>query len=175
MNEYEVLSDQLECWSEQDAESIDVITAAAAQSPAAQIAEPSADPEGLPDRALQALREAGMQVREGLRPRTQVLPVHQPDRPEATNGLRTPGLSRPGGRVLGQPPSGAGDHRRDLTDQPGTPTPQRELVGTRHGCRGHGTGHRVCRHPPDLHFGGQHAHRTAPRRFGSQADTGGQP
>jgi hypothetical protein len=39
MSEYEVLSDQLYYWSDQDAESIDVITAAATQSPAAQTAE----------------------------------------------------------------------------------------------------------------------------------------
>ena len=175
MSEYEVLSDQYYNWSVKHAESIDVITAAAMHSPAAQTAESRRDPEGFAHRTLQALREAGMQVRERAWPRTQVLFVHQPDRPEATNGLRAAGLPRPSRGVSGKLPLGTGDHERDFPDQPGTPTSQRELVETRHGCRRHRAGHHICRHPPDLRLGGEHAHRAAPRRFGNPADTGGQP
>ncbi len=175
MSGYEVLSDQYNNWSGQHAESIDVITAAATQSHAAQTAESRRDPEGFAHRAVQALREAGMQVRERTWPRAQVLLVHQPDRPEATNGLRTPGLPRPSGGVSDKLPLGAGNHQRDFPDKPGTPTSPREVVETRHGCRPHRIGDHVCRHTPDLRSGGQHAHRAAPRRFGNQADTGGQP
>ena len=175
MNGWEVVSDQLYYWSDKDAETIDVIPTAATQSPAAQTAESSADPEGLSHRALQALREAGLQVRSGARPWAQVLPLHQPDGPGTPDGLRTPGIPRPGAGVFGQLPSRAGDHRRDLANQPGTPAPQRGLVETRHGCQRHRAACRVCRHPADLRFGDEHAHRAAPRRFGIQADTGEQP
>lgn len=175
MSECEVLSDQYYNWSVQHAESIDVITAAATQGPAAQTAESRRDSKGFAHRTLQALREAGMQVRERAWSRPQVLPVHQPGRPEATNGLRPAGILRPGGGVSGQLPACPGDHQRDLTDQSRTPPPEREVVEARHGCRRHRSGHHTCRHPPDLHSGGQHARRAAPGRFGNPANTGGQP
>jgi len=175
MNKYGVLSDQYYNWSVQYAESIDVITAAATQGPAAQTAEPRTDPEGLAHRALQALRKARMQVRERVWPRAQILPLRKPNRPKAANGLRAAGILRPSGSVSGQLPACPGDHQRDLTDQSGAPPPEREVVEARHGCRRHRSGHHVRRHPPDLHSGGQHARRAAPRRFGNPADTGGQP
>jgi len=175
MNAWEILSDQLYYWSDQDAKTIGIIPAAATQGAAAQTARPSADPARFPHRALQALREAGLQVRPGARPRAQVLPLHQPDRPRTPNGLRAPRIPRPGTGIFGQLPSRAGDHRRDLADQSGTSTPQRGFVETRHGCQRYRAACRVCGHPADLRFGSEHAHRAAPRRLGIQADTGGQP
>lgn len=78
----------------------------------------------LSDRALQAVRQARVQVCSGTRARPEVLPVRQPAQDATADAVRTEGEPRRSGRALGQPPASAADHRRDLRDQLRVAAPQ---------------------------------------------------
>jgi len=85
---------------------------------------------GLADRALQALRQAWMQMRGRPRPRPQVLPVSEFSRRTATDGLRSAGGSSSHPRAGEQLPAGACSTRRNLSDQPRTVAAPRGAVRT---------------------------------------------
>jgi hypothetical protein len=78
----------------------------------------------LPDQALQALRQAQLQVRERSRSWTQVLPLGQSLERATLHGIRPSGPVRQGLRVSRQLPSTTPDPRRGLRHQPRTPEAQ---------------------------------------------------
>ena len=86
----------------------------------------------LPHRALQAMRQAGMQVRPRPRSWPQVLPLGQSLWPATANGLHPPGLSKPGQRVSRQLPSSPPDLGRGLRHQSRTAMPPRGALSHSH-------------------------------------------
>jgi len=86
----------------------------------------------LPHRALQTMRQAGMQVRPRPRSWPQVLPLGQSLWPATANGLPPPGLSKPGQRVSRQLPSSPRDLGRRLRHQSRTAMPPRGALSHSH-------------------------------------------
>ena len=90
------------------------------------------DPARLPHRALQAVRQAGMQMRRRSRPWPQVLSFGELPGLAAANGLCAAGVLRPDGRVPRQLPPSPRDLRGDLRDQPRTAAPPGGALKGRH-------------------------------------------
>ena len=86
----------------------------------------------LAHRALQAMRQAGMQVRPRPRSWPQILPLGQSLWPATANGLHPPGLSKPGQRVSRQLPPSPRDLGRDLRHQSRTAMPPRGALSPSH-------------------------------------------
>jgi hypothetical protein len=102
-------------------------TPAAAADAAARSSAP-----WLPHRALQALRQAGLQMRSRPRSRPQVLPLRQSLSTAAANGLHSPGLLLPDHRISGQlsaTPSALG---RNLRHQSRAVISPRATLSNRH-------------------------------------------
>ena len=95
-------------------------------------ATPRSSFAGLPHRALQTMRQAGMQVRPRSRSWPQVLPLGQSLWPATANGLPPPGLSKPGQRVSRQLPSSPRDLGRGLRHQSRTAMPPRGALSHSH-------------------------------------------
>ena|SRR5208282_3220500 len=127
-----LFSDQLLAWSDENTEADHRRLAKAPPSAPAPIAPTQSCPPWFPHRALQALRQARMQVRPGLRSWPQVLSVGELSRPAPTNGLRPTRVLRAGERVPGQLSPRPPDLRGDLRDQPRAPTTSREALKDRH-------------------------------------------
>jgi hypothetical protein len=129
MNLLELQADQLYTWSDNYAHPIaqtDVCRFASTTPTAiAPPATPRSSLAGLPHRALQTLRQAGMQVCSRSRSWPQVLPLSQSLWPATANGLHPPGLSKPGQRVSRQLPSSPRDLGRGLRHQSRTAMPPR--------------------------------------------------
>jgi hypothetical protein len=113
-------SDQFIAWSDEYTEAVPDRFAQTANCSCAPVASASGDPAWLPYRALQALRQARMQMRRWPRSRSQVLSLCEPPRLKATNGLRTARLLRTNGRAPCQLSPSPRDLGRDLRDQPRT-------------------------------------------------------
>src|SRR5918994_2051886 len=118
-------SDQLYTWSDRDGNPIQCRIAKAPQRSPAPTASAESDPPRLPDRALQTMWQAGMQMRRRPRPWPQVLSFDQLPGLAAANGLRAPGVIRAHGGVPGQLPPNPRDFRGDLRDQPRIAAPTR--------------------------------------------------
>jgi hypothetical protein len=125
-----------------------------ASGPAASAAGPVA---GLSDRALQALRQAGVQVRSRGGPRSQVLPVGEPIGIDTANGLRATRVSAAGGGVLEQLPSGPGHSQRDLCDQPRAVAAAQAAIGGTGEWRGYSDADKLPPRGCGRHCRGQHA------------------
>lgn len=113
-----LLSDHVYDWS---ARSIQQVILGIAQAPTEFVARAAAigcDLARLVDRALQALRQTGLQMRRGPRSRPEVLPVSELSRRTAADGLRAAGRCCCNPHVSRQLSPGAGSARRDLFDQP---------------------------------------------------------
>ena len=137
-------------------------------------ATPRSSFAGFPHRALQAMRQAGMQVRPRSRSWTQVLPLSQSLWPATANGLHLPGLSKPGQRVSRQLPSSPPDLGRGLRHQPRTATPSRGALSHPHEtCSGFAL--RSLRSPTRRPTPGQYALRLARRRTPWRSHRGGCP
>ena len=113
-----IRSDQFINWSDEFPKRIHCRASKTAPRSCASTAPAAIDPARFPDRAIQAVRQAGMQMRRGSRAWPQVLPVDQLPRPEAADGLCAAGSCPPGGRVPVQLSSGARDPGPDLRNQP---------------------------------------------------------
>ncbi len=87
---------------------------------------------GFPHRALQTLRQAGMQMRPRPRSWPQALPLSQSLWPTTANGLHPPGLSKPGQRVSRQLPPSPRDLGRGLRHQSRTAMPPRGALSHFH-------------------------------------------
>src|SRR6266852_2402179 len=118
-----VESDQLYTWSEKNGKPACCRLEKTPSSPPTPTATAQGDPAWLADRALQALWQAGVQMRRRPRPWPQILPFGEPPGLAATNGLCAARVSRSDYRVHCQLPPGARDLRSDLRDQPRTAAP----------------------------------------------------
>ena len=153
-----LLSDQFLTWSDENIETDHRRLAKAPPSAPAPIAPAQSRPPWLPHRALQALRQARMQMRRRPRSWPQVLPVGELSRPASANGLRPARVLRAGERVPGQLPPRPPDLRGDLRDQPRAPTPSREALKDHH--------ERSAASPPRADRSG--TGRRAPRQYARQ-------
>src|SRR4029450_86353 len=118
-----VESDQLYTWSDKNGKPACRHLEKTPSSPPTPTALAQGDPAWLADRALQALWQAGVQMRRRPRPWPQILPFGEPPGLAATNGLCAARVSRSDYRVHCQLPPGARDLRGDLRDQPRTAAP----------------------------------------------------
>ena len=118
-------SDQLYTWSDKDGNPIHCRIAKAPQRSPASTAPAPSHPARLPHRTLQAVRQAGMQMRGRSRSWPQVLSFGELPGLATTNGLRAAGVLRPDGRVSRQLPPSPRDFRGDLRDQPRIAPPPR--------------------------------------------------
>jgi hypothetical protein len=147
-----LLSDQFSTWSANGRYSVVHF----AQTPRA-IAEANAGVRDalarLAHRALQALRQTGLQVRRWARSWPQVLSVRELSRAPTANGLRASGRLRRRHPTFGELPQGPRDHRRDLRDQPRTITPPRGAL------RGLGEPDAAFTHPLHRFAIGRRTHR----------------
>jgi len=166
-----LLSDQFSTWSANGRYSVVHF----AQTPRA-IAEANAGVRDalarLSHRALQALRQTGLQVCRRPRPWPQVLPVRELSRPPAPNGLRTASRLHRRYRTSGELSPSPRDHRGNLRDQPRTIAPPRGAL------RGAGEPVSAVTHPHHRSAIGrrthrQHARGLAHRRARAGADRGG--
>lgn len=99
-----------------------------------------------PHRALQAVRQTGLQMRSRPRPRPQVLPLRQSLRATPANGLHPPGLSPPDHRISGQLSATPSDFGRDLRHQSRVVIPSRGTLRNRHeSCSSVSIGSLRCR------------------------------
>lgn len=133
------LSDQLFAWSDGYSERTRRRTAKTPQRSCAPAAAAEIDPAGLPYRAIQAMWQAGMQVRRRSRTRAEVLSVRKLSWPAAANGLRAPGgiwANIGVSRQLSPKPRDSGSN---LRDQPRVVAPSRGALKSCHeraaGCR----------------------------------------
>jgi hypothetical protein len=127
-----LLSDQSYTWSDEYAERIRCRAAKTPQRSCAPTSPSEIDSARLPDRALQTLRQAGMQVCRWARTWTEVLSVGKLSRPAAANGLRAAGslwANSGVSRQLSQKPRDSGN---DLRDQSGTSAPPRGALERHH-------------------------------------------
>src|SRR6516164_9414176 len=130
-----IVSDQLYTWSDENSEpDYPRLAKTPRRSPAPTASTPG-DPARVSHRALQTMRQAGMQVRRRSRSWPQVLFVGQLSRLAAANGLCAAGVSRSDGRVPGQLPSSPRDPRSDLRDQPRTAAAPRGALTACHAPR----------------------------------------
>jgi hypothetical protein len=111
VNLLELQADQLYTWSDHYAPHIaqtDFVRFAKASAAAVTpVAATRSSAARFTHRALQAVWQAGMQMRPRSRSWPQVLPLRELYRPKAANGLRAPGASRPDHRVSSPSPSGS--------------------------------------------------------------------
>ena len=178
MNQSILEADQLYTWSDTYAPPVAQTNfCRVASTPPTAIAPPAAPRSsfaGLPHRALQALRQAGMQVRPRPRSWPQVLPLGQSLWPPTANGLPPPGLSKPGQRVSRQLPPSPRDLGRGLRHQSRTAMPPRGALShlyepcTRLALRSFRS---QTRRPTP----GQYALRLARRRIHGRSHRGGCP
>jgi hypothetical protein len=158
-----LVSDHLYTWSDEYTKGICCRTAKASQPSCASITAAQIDFARVHHRAVQAMRQAGMQMRRRSRSWPEVLSISELSGPAATNGLRSAGgLWTDGGvsRQLSPEPRNSGD---DLRDQPRIAAPSRGALKRQHErvsvCSSHSErcelGRRACR---------QHARRLARRQ-----------
>ena len=136
MNLSVLQADQLYTWSDNRATQITeaalVRFAKAPTTAVAPVAPTRAFAARLAHRALQTLRQAGMQMRPRSRSWPQILPLRELFRPQAADGLRAPGVSRPDHRMSRPSPSGPRDLGGDLRDQSRTAASPRGALRDRH-------------------------------------------
>src|SRR6266436_5077233 len=136
MNRLGLLADQLYIWSDayalSTAQTVFCCFAPAAATATAPAATPRSSVARFPHRALQTLRQAGMQMRPRPRSRPQVLPLGQSLWTATANGLHPPGLLPPDLRISGALPPAASDRGRDLRHQSRTVMPPRAALSYLH-------------------------------------------
>lgn len=166
------LSDQLFAWSDGYSERTRRRTAKTPQRSCAPAAAAEIDPAGLPYRAIQAMWQAGVQMRRWAGTRPQVLSVGKLSGPAAANGLCAAGCLWRNGRVSGQLSPKPRDSGDNLRDQPRIVAPSRGALKRCYeraaGCRPRpyrcGIGRRASR---------QYAGRLARRQRGEFVFCGG--
>lgn len=129
----EVRSDQLDTWSDENRKGTCCQLEKAPPNAFAPVTAAQGSPARLAYRALQALRQTGMQVRRRSRPWSQVLSFREPLGLAATDGLCAAGISCPGCGICRQLSPSPRNLGSDLRDQPRTPAPPE---GALKGCYG---------------------------------------
>jgi hypothetical protein len=132
MNSSRIQSDQLNTWSDINAQRIRRHIAKTPQGSFAPTASTPGDPPRFPHRALQTMWQTGMQVRRRSRSWPQVLSFGELPGLAAANGLRAAGVLRSDCRVPRQLPPSPRDLGGDLRDQPRTAAPSRGALKDRH-------------------------------------------
>ena len=167
-----LLSDQLYKWSDEYSERTFRQASETTQLSSASSAPAAFDLARLFDRAIQAVRQARMQMRRRSWTRPQVLSVGELPGPAAADGLRAAGGCRAGRGVSIQLPSGARDPGPDLRDQPRVAAPPR---GALKRCHGRIADSLPCtdRDGANGSAGGEYAGGLAGRRPGAFALCGG--
>jgi hypothetical protein len=178
MHRSRLKADQLYTWSDTYAlPTAQTDFCRVASTPPTAIASPAAPRSsfaGLAHRALQAMRQAGMQVRPRSRSWPQVLPLGQPVWSATANGLHPPGLSAPDHRISCQLPSSTRDLGRGLRHQSRTAMPPRGALSHPHEpCSRLAL--RFLRSPTRGSAPGQYALRMARRRTQWRSHRGGCP
>lgn len=125
MNCPRILSDQLFTWSARHDDKVYVCLEKAPPSSSAQTSLPHSHPPRLSHRTLQALWQAGLQMRKGSWSRSQVLPVCELSSYASANGLRTARVLSPDQEVSYELSAHSRDLRGDLRDQSRTVAPAR--------------------------------------------------
>jgi hypothetical protein len=133
---------------------------------AARAAATGCDLARLADRALQALWQAGLQMRRRSRPRPEVLPVGELSRRATADGLRATGRCGRHSGARRELPRGAHGSRGGLRNQPRTVTAPRgalRLGGERNVAAAHPTDRRFRRCAAPRQHGRGMARRRAAR------------
>ena len=125
MNCLGISSDQLFTWSATHESQIHVRVEKAPPGASAQTPLPNSYPARLAYRTLQALWQAGLQMREGSWSRPQVLPVCELSPYAPANGVRTARVLPADEEVSYELSARSGDLRGDLRDQSRTAAPAR--------------------------------------------------
>jgi hypothetical protein len=112
-----ILSDQLFTWSDRRGRKIHIRVEKAPPGTSAQTSLPDRHPARLSYRTLQALWQAGLQMREGSWSRPQVLPVCELSPYTPANGVRTARVLPADQEVSYELSARSRDLRRDLRDQ----------------------------------------------------------
>ncbi len=163
MRDLRLLSDHAYDWSDRSFKQVIVGVEKAQAIVAAQTSAIGCGTARLIDRALQALRQAGLQMCRRSRPRPEVLPVGELSRRATADGLRAPGKSGRHSRARRQLPRGAHVARGGLRDQPRAVTAPRGALrsgGERNVAAAHDTDRRFRRRAARR----QHARGMARRR-----------
>ena len=167
-----IQSDQFYTWSDANTQTALCRIAETPQCSFAATPAPPSDPPRFSHRALQAMWQAGMQMRRRPGAWPEVLSLGQLPRLAATDGLRAAGLLHPNCRVPRQLPSSPRDSRVDLRDQPRTAAPTRGTLKVCHArsgfCYPSAHGCPLGRYAP-----GQYAGGLAGQRFRGCAHRGG--
>lgn len=127
-----ISSDQLYTWSDGYTRPTRCSTPQTPQRLGASVAPTSIHSAWLPDRAIQAMWQARMQMRRWPWTWTQILSVGELSGHATADGLRAPGESWAGARVSRQLPTDARDSGRDLRDQPGVIASSRRTLKRPH-------------------------------------------
>lgn len=165
-------SDQSSMWSDTSDRTNRCRSQATPQAAPAQAAASGLRPSRFLDRALQALRQSQLPVRQRARTRAQVLPVGELSGHLTANGLRASGRVRASQRELGQLRPDSTDLGGGVRDQPRTAASARAALKG-NGEPGIPDAHQAHRSARRRHGIGQHAGRSDRRQPGPLR--GGQP
>lgn len=163
MSTLRLLSDHVYDWSDRSIKQDIISIAPAPTGLAARSAAIGCHLARLADRALQALRQARLQMRRGSRSRPEVLPVSEFSRRAAADGLRAAGGCCRNPRTGYQLPPCARSARRNLSDQPRAVATPRGVVRMG-GERSARIAHRIDRYRRRRTAPGQHGRTLAGRR-----------
>ena len=159
----EQISDQYYDWSDiQPRKGLDAYPAPAKKAPCRTPASLGVHPAGFADRALQTLRESGMQVRTRTRPWTDVLPLGQSIGFHPAHGLCPLRISAAGSRVCPKPTASSRPAQADLCDQSRTASTTRATIDNHRECDCHNPACRFCPRADGRHACRQHAPRLFP-------------
>ena len=128
----DIESDQLFTWSDEHTKGTRCRTAKTSQCSCTPTASAQIDSAGIYHRAIQALWQAGVQMRRRARTRPQVLSVGKLSGPAAANGLCPAGCLWRNGRVSGQLSPKPRDSGSNLRDQPRIVAPSRGALKRHH-------------------------------------------
>lgn len=125
-------SDHLETWSDGYTKRTRCSIAKTPQRPGTSTPPAQIDSARLPDRAIQTMWQAWMQMRRRCRTWPQVLSVGQLSGPATANGLRAAGRLRADSGVYRQLSPESRDSGDDLRDQPRIAAPSRGALKRNH-------------------------------------------
>ena len=151
-----ITSDQYDHWSDRFAEAINPIPSQPTPGPPAPAAAAQLRAPRIFDRAIQALRQARLQVRPGTRTRTQVLPVDQSIGRPSRDGLCPTRFARDCRSILRELPFGSRDLASYLQHQPRTAASQRAPIGKQRVPGEPAKPHPSNRSPPRRHSDCKH-------------------
>ena len=115
---FRIQSDQFYTWSDEHTDRTCCCASEASPYPSRSVAPASIDPAWFAHRAIQAMREAWMQVCRWSRTWTQVLSLRELSGPAAADGLCAPGGLQAGFRAPRQLSTSQRDSGGDQRDQP---------------------------------------------------------